>query len=217
MNTFIVGLTGGIGSGKSTVSSRFTSLGIDIVDSDLIAREIVAPGSECLKIIQQHFGDQVIQGNGELDRQTLKSLIFTDAENKHWLESLMHPRIRQLTRTRLAQTQSPYAILDSPLLLETSLKAQQEGRENADDLLKRQLIQRILIVDTTPEIQVTRTIKRDNMDEPLARKIIASQIAREQRLSYADDIINNSGSHIETYEQVESLHQSYLQLAQNHR
>ena len=196
----LIGLTGGIGSGKSEVSRRFEALGITLVDADLIAREVVTPGSDALKAIQQHFGDQLILPDGNLDRAALRQLIFADAAAKTWLEQLLHPLINQLIRTRLAAASSPYAILSSPLLLETS---------------QYQLVDRILVVDTSEAAQIERASRRDRNQEDQIRAIMATQLSRAERCNLATDIIQNHGELTELDEQVAHLHQLYLELAAN--
>lgn len=198
-----VGLTGGIGSGKSAVSQRFANLGITIVDADEIAREVVLPGQSALASIVARFGDKVIipagkLQQGELNRAELRSIIFTDPDAKHWLESLLHPLIKNITLSRLAQAESAYTILSSPLLLET----QQDY-----------LVNRILVVDTSEELQVLRTSSRDQSSADVIDAIIKSQISRHERLIRADDIIENSGSLTQLDNQVFKLHQFYLSLA----
>ncbi len=195
---FVVGLTGGIGSGKTTVSDYFAKLGVVVVDSDIVARDIVAPGSECLQAIEQRFGSKILLADGSLDRAQLKQCIFSDTQEKAWLEQLMHPEIQAQTLQALTNATSDYAILASPLLLETQA---------------RELANRILVVDLPKTTQVARTIARDNMTEELARKIIGTQIDRDQRLAQADDVIDNTKGLDATFEQADNLHRHYLALA----
>lgn len=194
----VIGLTGGIGSGKSEVSRRFEALGITLVDADVIAREVVEPGSQALKAIQQHFGDHLILPDGSLDRASLRQLIFADDAAKSWLEQLLHPQINQLIRARLAAATSPYAILASPLLLETN---------------QYQLVDRILVVDTSEALQVERASRRDSNQEAQIRAIMATQLSRSERCNRATDIIQNHGELAELDTQVAHLHQLYLELA----
>lgn len=173
----IVGLTGGIGSGKTTVANQFARLGIALVDTDQIAREVVEPGQPALAQIFEHFGDQVRQGDGGLDRAALRGLVFQQSDQRRWLEALLHPIIRQLTLERLEAATSPYVLLVSPLLLETD---------------QHQLTDHILVIDLPVELQLSRTMTRDNNDANQVRAIIAAQIDRQQRLARADSVLDNS-------------------------
>ncbi|WP_019604388.1 dephospho-CoA kinase [Teredinibacter turnerae] len=194
---FVVGLTGGIGSGKTTVSQRFEHHGIVVVDADTIAREVVAPGSEGLEKITARFGPEILLANGSLDRQALRKIIFSNESERHWLESLTHPLIRTQIEARIQAAPGPYAILSAPLLLES-------GHYN---------VNRVLIVDLPVAEQVTRASARDNADRGMIEKIIASQMPRTERLKHADDIVDNAGSLEQTLSQVDALHLRYLQLA----
>jgi len=198
MKKFIVGLTGGIGSGKSEVTRRFAQLGIEVADADEIAREVVRPGEPALKEIREHFGEQVINEQGELDRTGVRDIIFSNPQEKIWLENCLHPRINQRIREKLAKASSPYAILASPLLLETS---------------QHQLVDRILVVDTTEELQLERASKRDQKNRAQIQAIMATQIDRAQRLARAQDIIYNNGELGELDDQVARFHQTYLSMA----
>jgi dephospho-CoA kinase len=197
----IIGLTGGIGSGKSEVTRRFAKLGICIVDADEVAREVVLPGQAALSEIAQHFGEDILTANGELDRAKLRNIIFDSPDEKRWLENLLHPLINQIIRTRLAQAESAYAILASPLLLETQ---------------QHTLVDRVLIIDTSEALQLARASKRDNSNSEQIKAIMASQISRTERLARADDIVHNLGVIDELDAQVQQLHQQYLSLAQTH-
>ena len=197
---FIIGLTGGIGSGKTTVSDMFAELGVDIVDTDKVAREVVELGSDCLSQIQMHFGNTVIQQDGTLDRGALRHIIFAQPEEKIWLENLLHPVIRQETRRALAAGQSEYVILSSPLLLESS---------DAD------LVHRTVVVDLPEAMQIARAGARDGADEEQIRAIIATQMPREDKLHRADDVIDNSADLDHTRTQVEKLHAKYVELARH--
>ncbi|MFL0810600.1 MAG: dephospho-CoA kinase [Agarilytica sp.] len=198
---FCVGLTGGIGSGKTTVTDLFHDHGITIVDTDVIAREIVEPGSESLIKIATHFGPNILTKDGSLNRKALRDIIFSSPEEKLWLESLMHPIIREKARSDLKKATSPYVILSSPLLLESP---------------DRDLANLKCIIDVTQEQQIERTAQRDGVNEAQIRKTIATQIPRGERLKAADDIIDNSGSVEETQKQVNQLHQKYLQLSESY-
>lgn len=195
----VVGVTGGIGSGKSAVTSRFEQHGITIVDADLAARVIVEPGREALQAIAEHFGTGVLQADGTLDRAALRRIVFADPEQRQWLERLTHPLIGREIQEQLAASRSPYTILSSPLLLETSQK------ELADCLV---------VVDVPEEVQLRRTMARDDNDEAQVRRIMAAQMPRQQRLEQADIVIDNSRSLAELDEVVEELHAEFLQRAE---
>ena len=190
----VVGLTGGIGSGKSFVASQFQQLGVEIIDADVIAREVVEPGSQALKDIAAHFGSEVIV-KGQLDRKKLREIIFKNSEEKAWLEGLLHPLIRSVIKEKIDNCQSCYALLVSPLLLETE---------------QYQLCNRIAVVDCELSQQINRAAARDNSSEQQIQSIVDQQMPRQQRLSKADDIIDNSGDESATRAQVEQLHQDYL-------
>lgn len=196
----IIGLTGGIGSGKTTVSDRFASHGIDVVDADLIARHVVEPGTKALKAITNHFGPTILTPDSTLDRAALRSIIFSSPEEKAWLESLLHPLIQQETQRQLSESSSPYAVYVAPLLLETQSKT---------------LADRILIVDLKEGLQLERASQRDGATEASIQKIIDSQMARDKRRAYADDVIDNGISLESTLEQVDNLHHFYLKLAES--
>ena len=174
---FIVGLTGGIGSGKTAVSDHLQSLGIDIVDADIASRTVVEPGQPALAKIAEHFGDDILLADQSLDRAALRQKIFSNPDDKQWLEALLHPLIAEEISYQLAKAQSPYAIFVSPLLLEAGQDA---------------ICDRILVVDVPEELQIARTTTRDNNDEAQVKRIIASQASRQQRLEKADDIIENT-------------------------
>lgn len=196
----IIGLTGGIGSGKSEVSRRFESLGILVIDADQIAREVVQPGQPALADIVAHFGSDFVLPSGQLDRAKLRARIFSDQDAKAWLEQLLHPQINMLIRTRLQMADSRYAILSSPLLLETK---------------QHELVDRVLVVDTSELLQLERASQRDKDSEDQVRRIMATQLSRTDRCSRANDIIQNHGDLSELDTQVNKLHQLYLELAQN--
>ena len=210
MSQIIIGLTGGIGSGKTTIANMFSTLGIDIIDADIIAREVVQPNSPALGQIKQHFGDKLIFADGNLNRALLREKIFSCNHEKKWLNDLLHPLIRQSITSQLEQATSPYCLLVAPLLIENKLNA---------------LVHKVLVVDVKESVQLTRTLKRDKSNEQVIKSIMASQLSRTDRLSAADDVINNneectqapgkiekSSSKNELYSQVEVLHQKYLQL-----
>ena len=193
----VVGLTGGIGSGKTAASDYFKVLGIDVIDADIASRVVVEPGQPALAAIAEHFGSDVLLTNGELNRAALREKIFTDPQQKQWLEDLLHPLIGAEIDRQLAAVTSPYALFVSPLLLET----QQSGR-----------CDRIIVVDVDVATQVKRASSRDNNSEAMIRNIINSQMSRADRLSRADDIVSNSGSLAELHQQIDRLHQRYLKL-----
>jgi len=193
-----VGLTGGIGSGKTTVANHFAALGIELIDADLIAREVVSRGTSGLNEIAQHFGTSILLENGELNRAKLREIVFDKPEERNWLEQLTHPLIAALIQQRLEESASAYSILVSPLLLETS---------------QRDYVDRILVIDVSKETQLARTLSRDGSSEETIKAIIAAQINRQDRLSQADDVINNEESSDTIAEKVRQLHQSYLDLA----
>ena len=196
---FVVGVTGGIGSGKTAVTDRFSQLGITIVDADLASRVIVEPGRKALVEIAEHFGDDILLHNGELNRAELRKRIFSDSDEKTWLEQLTHPLIGEEIRRQLDNSTSPYTIFVSPLLIETT---------------QAQLAHRILLVDVTVEVQISRTMHRDANSEEQVRAIIASQASRADRHAKADDIILNDQGLDWLDQEVARLHQHYLELAQ---
>lgn len=193
-----IGLTGGIGSGKTTVTGLFAARGVAIIDTDHIARDIVAPGSALIGQLGQLFGAEIITADGALDRSRLRKVVFNDALKREQLEGLMHPLIRTRTLEQIALANSPYCIVVVPLLLEKGWQS---------------LVDRILVVDTSPQIQLARTQQRDGLSAEEVRAIIAVQISRAQRLAAADDIIVNDADMEKLVLQVEQLHQKYLQLA----
>ncbi|MFE8072076.1 dephospho-CoA kinase [Marinobacteraceae bacterium S3BR75-40.1] len=196
---WVVGLTGGIGSGKSTVASLFENKGIVTVDADEVAREVVEPGQPALKAIADHFGADILDRKGRLDRTTLRHRIFADEAERKWLEALLHPLIRESIVEQLRTAESPYAILVSPLLLETDQHA---------------LCQRVLVVDVPPETQIQRTVSRDNNTEEQVRRILAAQMNRDERLAKADDVIDNTDTLDIVAHHVDQLHEEYLALSE---
>ncbi len=196
--SYIVALTGGIGSGKSTVADAFAAQGIAVVDADIIAREVVAPGEPALNEIQAHFGADVITADGTLNRRRLREIIFAAAPEKAWLNALLHPLIQKRTREAIARTSSPYVLWVVPLLVENQLQSRAD---------------RVLVVDVMPETQIARTMKRDGVTHDHVQQILAAQASREARLSVADDVINNDGDPHNAVAEVTRLHQYYLALA----
>lgn len=193
-----MGVSGGIGSGKTTVTDLFKALGIEVIDADVIAREVVEPGSIAMQEIVDKFGPDIITRDGQLDRAKLREMIFRESHLKIWLNALLHPLIRDQMTQQTRNAQSPYCILSVPLLVENNLN-------NSVD--------RVLIVDVTEQTQLDRTLKRDNVDRQQIKSIMKSQASREQRLAIADDIIDNNGGQEKLVAQVHKLHQDYLQFA----
>lgn len=196
----VVGLTGGIASGKSAASDCFASLGVPIIDADIAARQVVEPHSPALEKIKHHFGEEVITPSGELDRKSLRAKIFSADAERRWLEELLHPLIRARIVDDLEQEKihSPYSILVSPLLLETD---------------QHSLVDRILVVDVPETLQLSRTMARDGSNAVQARAIIAAQMSRSERLKKADDVITNDADIGQLQREVAKLHEIYLQLA----
>uniref|UniRef100_UPI004047FFD7 dephospho-CoA kinase n=1 Tax=Shewanella baltica TaxID=62322 RepID=UPI004047FFD7 len=198
MSKFVVGLTGGIGSGKTTVANLFAAEGITLVDADIVAREVVAPGSKGLEAIVTHFGADILTAEGELDRAKLRQRIFSHPEEREWLNQLLHPMIRQEMLAQVEKATSAYVIMVVPLLFENGLD---------------RLVNRTLVVDISPELQINRTVKRDNVDASQVNNIISSQCSRSEKLARADDIIDNQGEISTLKREVLALHQRYLQLS----
>ncbi|WP_309045446.1 dephospho-CoA kinase [Marinobacter sediminicola] len=193
----VLGLTGGIGSGKSTVARQFGNLGVHWVDADDVAREVVEPGAPALAAIADHFGADILLGDGALDRAKLRQIVFEQPEQRIWLESLLHPIIRdELTRQLHPQNYAlPYVLLVSPLLLETD---------------QHQLVKQILVVDVPVEVQIERTMGRDTNSREQVERIIAAQMPREQRLARADAVIDNNQSLNAVAAEVRALHESFM-------
>ena len=195
---YTVALTGGIASGKTLVSDAFGTLAVPVVDTDLIAHNLVEPGQPALREIEEVFGSGVIDSSGRLDRQKLRVLVFANTGMRTKLETILHPRIRQVTSETVAKITFAYCILVIPLLVEKG------SYPNID---------RVLVVDVAPEIQINRLMARDNSDFKQAKQVLASQASREQRLEIADDVLENSGSPQEARDKVARFHQKYLKLA----
>ena len=191
----IIGLTGGIGSGKTAVSDTFKSLGIDIIDADVSSRSVVKKGQPALDDIKAHFGDDILDSENSLDRAKLREIIFKNPDERVWLEKLLHPKIAEHIKDQLESSESPYCILVSPLLLETEQKS---------------YCSFVLVVDVPEESQIARTAKRDGVSEEQVKNIISAQIDREKRLEQADEIIINDGSMEDLKEKVMVLHSKYL-------
>lgn len=199
----VIGLTGGIASGKTTVSDLFqTQFNIDVVDADIVARQVVASNTPGLNAIVQHFGATVLLESGELNRAKLRTLIFSDPNEKQWLNQLLHPMIRQKMHDDLQQVTSPYALLVAPLLIENQLQA---------------MVNRILVVDVSEKTQIERTISRDKVSLEQAEAILKSQATRQQRLQHADDVVKNNTKNGKLLSQVTELHQKYLAICRENQ
>lgn len=195
----IIGLTGGIGSGKSQASKRFAQHGITVVNADVVAREVVMPGSTALINITRHFGEEILDTSGTLNRRKLRDIIFQSPAEKQWLEALLHPLINAEIRHQLNTSSSTYSILESPLLLETK---------------QYELVDRIVVVDVSEITQIERASLRDKSNTQQIKAIMQTQLNRQERCARAHDIIQNHGSIDELDQQVDKLHQLYLTLAQ---
>ena len=199
----IIGLTGGIASGKTTVADLFQEhFNIDIVDADIVAREVVAVGSDGLRQIAEHFGEAILLEDGTLNRAKLREQIFSNPEDKTWLNALLHPMIRNKIEEGLTNIRSPYGLLVAPLLIENQMQG---------------MADRVLIVDVPTEVQVERTMNRDNVSEEQVKAILKSQASREQRLAVADDVIKNHTKNQDLLPQITDLHQKYLAISTQDR
>jgi dephospho-CoA kinase len=197
MSELVIGLTGGIASGKTTVSDQFALLGIDIIDADVIAREVVAIGSPGLMAIVEQFGEEVLTPTFELDRHKLRNVVFSDNTKKEWLNALLHPLIRAQMELQTNNARSPYCILSVPLLVENKLN---------------KMVHRTLVVDIDETTQLKRAMTRDSSGQAIIESIIASQATRAERLAVADDIILNTRDRDWLMAQVKDLHQIYLNM-----
>lgn len=195
---WVLGVTGGIGSGKTTVTDLFAEQGIVVVDADVIARTVMEPGTPALNAVEERYGPQALSTDGSLNRRWLRERVFADPAEKTWLNQLTHPLIRQQLLEQLEQARSPYVILSAPLLIENQLTA---------------LCDRVLVVDVSPAVQRERTIARDQVSGDQVDAIMQAQASRQQRLAAADDIIHNDGPLAELAPQVAHLHELYLKLA----
>lgn len=193
-----IGLTGGIGSGKSTVAAEFKKLGVSVIDLDQLARDVVQSGTPTLNKISDHFGEQILLESGELNRAELRNIIFGDAKEKEWLENLLHPLIRERQLELESRSTSPYLVIEIPLLVEN---------------IEAQKVDRILVVETPREDQILRTMARSQLSESEVNDVISGQATAEERRAVAQDRIDNSGSISELAAQVETLHISYCELA----
>ena len=196
MSHFVIGITGGIGSGKTAVTDRFQARGITIADADVASREVVQPGMPALEVIAEHFGPEVIQADGTMDRAAIRKIVFAEPDERKWLESVTVPAIMNNLREVLTRSTSPYSLL---------MLSSGTGQSP--------LVQRSLVVDAPPEVQIARVMARDANDEEQVRAIMAAQTSRETRLKYADDVIINDGSLERLDEVVQVLHEKYLKMA----
>jgi dephospho-CoA kinase len=195
----VIGVTGGIGSGKTTVANLFSSLGTPVIDADELARQVVAPGQPAYEEILQHFGTTFLSESGGLDRRRLREHIFSDPAKRDRLEAIVHPRVYAQMKRLLDRLAAPYAIVVVPLLIETGA---------------RELVDRVLVVDSPEELQIERTRRRDCTTRMAVEKILAAQLDRNTRLSAADDIIENDGSVEALAKAVSALHRRYLSEAE---
>jgi dephospho-CoA kinase len=193
-----VALTGGIASGKTTVANLFAEFGVPIIDTDLIARELVQPGEPALAEIRSVFGDDVFDEQGGLDRKAMRQIVFSDPARRMELESILHPKIRECVLAKSEATDGPYQIIAVPLLVGSPIQ---------------QFMDRVLVVDCDEDTQLKRLLSRDAENEDQARRILAAQASRQDRLAIADDVISNDEELIDTRRQVDALHSKYLILA----
>ncbi len=191
----LVGLTGGIGSGKSAAADRFAEWDIDVVDADLASRAVVEPGMPALQKITEHFGEQLLQADGSLDRAELRKIVFANVEERKWLQGLLHPLISQYLQVQIAESSSPYCLLVNPLLLES-------GQGSWCD--------EVVVVDVSEEVQISRTMARDDNSRSQVEAIVAAQLKREDRLAQASRTLTNDGDLAHLYRQVDALHRTLL-------
>jgi len=196
---FSVGLTGGIASGKTTISNLFAELDVPIIDTDVISRNLLAPGERAYHQVCAHFGNEILQDNNEIDRVALRKIIFSNPPQKFWLETMLHPLIFQRSHDAIVEnSRAIYVLVVVPLLFETNFQS---------------LVDRILVVDCPRDQQIRRLVKRDNIDEALAHSMLKQQLSNEERLQRAHDVINNRDDKADLASQVEALHRSYTILA----
>ncbi|WP_298634460.1 dephospho-CoA kinase [uncultured Umboniibacter sp.] len=191
----ILGVTGGIGSGKSAATDHLQQLGVTVVDADLCSRVVVQPGRPALQAIFSHFGERLKSADGSLDRAALRQLIFSDPEQKSWLEALLHPLIRNEIQTQLQNADGPYAVLSSPLLFETK---------------QSELCDQVLVIDVDEATQRQRTLSRDGVSEKQVEAIMAAQLQRKKRLDKADYVIDNSGSLEQLHNALQQFHEALI-------
>ena len=197
---YCVGLTGGIGTGKSLASRLFAELGVDIIDTDVIARELLEKGGALYDIVCQHFGHKIVEHDGAINRKALRHIIFNEPAQKIWLENLMHPAIREHAYQALQKSTSPYAIMVIPLLAEA-------------DPAHYPFLDRVCVIHSAEELQIERTMNRDNISREDAMRIIHHQAPHEKRMALATDVIENNNDEAEVAETVNALHLHYLRLA----
>ncbi len=197
--SLIIGLTGGIGCGKTCATNFFADLGVDIIDTDKISQELTQSGGAAIDLIKKTFGDNLVTINGALDRTKMRELVFSDRTAKQKLEAILHPLIYDEVSRRIKQSKSPYTIVAIPLFFETT------------DY--REIIQRVLVIDCDEEKQVVRTMARSKLNEHAVRAIMATQVSRQQRLQEADDIIINNDDMDSLHQKIARLHQKYLKIS----
>lgn len=195
---FVIGLTGGIGSGKTAATDYLAQRGATIVDADLASRVVVEPGQPALAEIAVTFGAHMLNADGTLNRRALREVVFADKAALKQLEAITHPAINTELRRQIADSSGVYTVLVSPLLLETQQKT---------------LVARVLVIDVPPELQISRTAQRDDVDATQVKAIMAAQLSREERLAQADDVITNDGDLAALHQQLDALHQRYVRLA----
>ena len=193
-----IGLSGGIASGKTIVSDEFSSLGADIIDTDIIAKELIFPGSETLNEIVSVFGENVLQDDGNLNRKLMRQIIFSEKDKKITLEKIMHPKIQNEVKLKIQSASGQYQIIVVPLLLQSPIL---------------DFVDRVLIIDCNEKIQINRLMNRDNISEELAKKMIENQSKREERLAIADDVILNEGRIEEIKHEVKKLNDFYIKIS----
>jgi dephospho-CoA kinase len=196
-----IGLTGGIASGKSTVTQRFVELGVPVIDADVVSRAVVEPGTQGLALVVKRFGPQVLDANGGLDRRALRTVIFNDSASRQALDAILHPLIRVEMEKQVAAASGPYVVMAIPLLIEGGNP--------------RRRVDRVLVVDVDETLQIQRVLQRDGVSLEQARAILASQASREARLAAADDVISNVGTVAELRQAVDRVHEQYLQHSQS--
>ena len=195
---FVLGITGGIGSGKTVVTDIFSELNINVIDADIASRKAVEKGSECLKEIENYFGSEVILNDGNLNRQKLREIIFNKEDKKEWLEKLLHPRILEIINNELAESKTLYSILVSPLLFETG---------------QNKLCTRTLLIDADERFQIERASIRDSVPEDQIKNIIEAQMPRSEKIRLANDIVSNDSTLESLREKIISLHSTYIELS----
>jgi dephospho-CoA kinase len=198
----IIGLTGGIGSGKTAASDYFASKGITVVDADLVSRLVVEPGQNALQQIKAHFGEDILDSQGRLDRTALRKIVFDSPKLRSWLENLLHPLIAQEIQKQINASESPYTILVSPILFESG---------------QNLYCHRTLVIDAPESLQIARTTVRDDTDEAGVKAIMKAQTQRETRLQKANDVLLNDASLEDLHQKIDQLHESYLELAETEK